>query len=312
MGRTCRTGDALSEFEDRLRKVAAQRRRWARQHGLTAYRVYDRDIPAWRFVVEVYGEHVHLVELSGGRVPRTDEAIDAVMKVLSVPRERVHLKIKERKIWGRTQYEKVASRGERLEVEENGLTFLVNLDDYVDTGLFLDHRDTRARIRAEAAGKRFLNLFGYTGSFTVYAAAGGAAASTTVDLSATYLAWARDNLERNGLAHPRHELVRADVLAWLPANRNRRYDLAVLDPPPFSTSRAMSERFEVQQDQGRLLRDTLALIEPGGVLYFSTNFRGFTLDEAALEGHRFQELTPGSLPLDVRDRTSHRLWRIVS
>lgn len=304
-------GDAVSEFEDRLRKVAAQRRRWARRLGLTAYRVYDRDIPAYRFVVEVYADHVHVVELGGGRVPRTDEVLEAVVRVLEVPRERVHLKVKERRAPGRP-YRKLGSTGRRIEVTENGLTFLVNLDDYVDTGLFLDHRDTRARVRAEAAGKRFLNLFCYTGSFTVYAAAGGAAASTSVDLSATYLAWAEDNLRVNGLLHPRHELVRADVLAWLRENRGRRYDLAVLDPPPFSTSKAMRADLDVQRDHPGLLADTLALLEPGGVLYFSVNLRGFELDAGALRGHTFEELTPASLPPDVRDRSSHRLFRILA
>ena len=190
----------------------------------------------------------------------------------------------------------------------------VDLVAHLDTGLYMDHRKTRERVRAEAAGKDVLNLFAYTGSFTVAAALGGAASTTTVDLSATYLEWAGRNLALNGFTAGRtHQLIRADVLQWLDeaAGRGPAYDLVVLDPPPFSTSKRMQKDFNVQRDHPRLLQTTLAVLRPGGVLYFSTNFQGFRLQEEKLQGAHFEELTPGSLPEDFARGDIHRLWRIT-
>jgi 23S rRNA (cytosine1962-C5)-methyltransferase len=308
-----------SPFRNRLKKTLPARRRWAAKEGVTAYRVYDADIPEFRYAVDVYADHAHVVEYARRghpRPPAEGEAIArAVAEVLGIPPDHVHRKVKAPKVWGEEQYEKVSGTGRRLVVEEQGLQFWVNLDDYLDTGLFLDHRVTRARVRAEARGKRFLNLFCYTGAFTVHAAAGGAAATTSVDLSNTYLAWARDNLALNGLDDGRHELVRSDVLRWLGQARGRRYDLAVLDPPSYSASKKMERTLDIGRDHVELIEGTLALLAPGGVLYFSTNFRGFELDGAALRSrHRglsIEETTPGSLPDDIRDRQVHRCFRIV-
>jgi 23S rRNA (cytosine1962-C5)-methyltransferase len=196
-------------------------------------------------------------------------------------------------------------------VEEQGLKFWVNLRDYLDTGLFLDHRLTRSRVCAEAAGKRFLNLFAYTGSFTVYAAAGGARSTTTVDLSNTYLDWAADNLALNGFRGAQHQLVRADAAPWIEeaGAQGERFDLIVLDPPSFSASK-MARRFDVQKDHVRLLTATLALLSDGGTLYFSTNFQGFQLDTARLTGTTIEELTPGSIPEDFHFKEVHRCWRL--
>lgn len=309
----------VSPFRNRLKKTLPARRRWAAKEDVTAYRVYDADIPEFRYAVDVYGDHAHVVEYARRghpRPPAEGEAIArAVAEVLGIPEDHVHRKTKAPKVWGEEQYEKVGATGRRLGVREHGLVFLVNLDDYVDTGLFLDHRETRARVRAEARGKRFLNLFCYTGAFTVHAAAGGAASTTSVDLSNTYLAWARDNLARNGLDDGRHEFLRSDVLRWLEQARGRRYDLAVLDPPSFSASKKMARTLDVGRDHVELVAGTLDLLVPGGVLYFSTNFRGFLLDEAALRaryrGLAIEELTPGSIPPDIRDRQVHRCFRLV-
>ncbi|HVE85607.1 MAG TPA: class I SAM-dependent methyltransferase, partial [Myxococcales bacterium] len=281
--------------------------------GTDAFRVYDRDMPEHPVVVEWYAGRVQ-VQLFPRReadaAAMREEVGAAVAQVLGVPAERVHYKVHRPHKWGESQYGREGHGGERFTVTEGGLRFRVNLGDYLDTGLFLDHRGTRARVRAEARGKRFLNLFCYTGAFTVHAAAGGAARTTSVDLSATYLEWAEENLRLNALSGPRHQLVRADAVEWLAQRRPDRYDLVVLDPPSFSASKRMERRLDVQRDHPRLLAGALALLAPGGVLYFSTNFRGFQLDERALAGTSFQELTPGSLPADFHQRDIHRCWRV--
>ncbi|MGZ3458548.1 MAG: class I SAM-dependent methyltransferase, partial [Archangium sp.] len=188
--------------------------------------------------------------------------------------------------------------------------------DYLDTGLFMDHRLTRARVREEAKARRFLNLFCYTGAFTVYAAAGGAAHTLSVDLSNTYLDWAEENLALNGLADPRHVLLRADAMAWVQEQRKateETFDLVVCDPPSFSTSKRMHGTFNVQCDHVRLLEGIRELLSPGGVLYFSTNFLGFELKDSATRGYEgVEELTPGSIPEDFQRKDIHRCWRMVA
>ena len=301
-------------FANRLRKNARHLRRWAEREGTDAYRVYDRDMPEYPVVVEWYAGRVQ-VQL----FPRRDGELDvvqaevgaAVEEVLGVPAARVHWKTHRPHKWGESQYQREGDRGERFTVREHDLRLWVNLGDYLDTGLFLDHRGTRARVRSEARGKRFLNLFCYTGAFTAHAAAGGAASTTSVDLSPHYLEWAEANLEENGLSGRQHRLIQADAVEWLQQRRPERFDLVVLDPPSFSTSKRMSRRFDVQRDHPRLLRDALGLLAPGGVLYFSTNFRGFRLDERSLEGTSHQELTPRSLPEDFHQRDIHRCWRVA-
>lgn len=304
---------AGSAFINRLRKNLAHRRKWAARAGLTAFRVYDQDIPEYRFSVDCYPGHAYLVEWyrHGGEDAQRREVFDAVCEALELAPERVHTRTRAPKPWGQAQYQKLAATGQRVEVAEGGLKFLCNLDDYLDTGLFLDHRRTRDMVRTEARGRRVLNLFCYTGSFTVYAAAGGAAATTSVDLSNTYLDWARDNLALNGLAGPDHALVRADATRWLATAGREAFDLVVLDPPSFSSSKAMEGTLDIQRDHAALLRDALRALAPAGVLYFSTNFTGFTLDPAALDGTSWRELTPGSIPEDIRNRKVHRCWRAV-
>ena len=201
-------------------------------------------------------------------------------------------------------------QGRFMEVSEGGVKLLVNLTDYLDTGLFLDHRPMRLRIQREAAGKRFLNLFCYTGAATVQAAIGGAASTTSVDLSATYLQWLADNLQENGLGGSAHQLVQADAMAWLEAERGR-YDLVFCDPPTFSNS-ARAGDFDVQREHVRLLRAAVARLAPGGVLYFSNNFRRFRLDEVAVAGFAIcEEISPETIPRDFsRNPRIHRAWRL--
>jgi 23S rRNA (cytosine1962-C5)-methyltransferase len=308
-------------FENRLRKNARHFRKWAKARGLTAFRVYDRDVPEYSYAVDLYGDRAHVVEYprrravkAGGLEEQRAEVLAAVTAVLEVPPEHIHVKTHLPQPWGRSQYGRVGQGTERLVVEEQGLKFWVNLGDYLDTGLFMDHRTTRARVREEAKGKRFLNLFAYTGAFTVYAAAGGAARTVTVDLSDTYLDWAEDNLDLNGLADARHTLVRADAKAWLSAQRDEpeRYDLVVCDPPSFSTSKKMTGSFNVQRDHPRLIEDLRAILAPGGILYFSTNFLGFELRESAARGLEVEEITPASIPEDFHRKEIHRCWRMVA
>lgn len=305
-----------SAFENRLCKNARHRRPWARRLGLSAFRLYDRDIPEYPFVVDWYAGRVHLVEYprrrarDEGNHALRGEVLSAVQRALEVPPERIYQKTHLPRPWGREQYGRAGEGNEWFTVEEQGLSFWVNLGDYLDSGLFLDHRLTRARVRAEARGARVLNLFAYTGAFTVYAAQGGARTTVSVDLSNTYCDWAGRNLELNRLAQPCHRIIRSDVLRWVKQAREERerFDLIVLDPPSFSASKRMVRSFEVQRDHPALLRETAALLAPGGSLYFSTNYQGFQLEAARLEGLAGEELTPASIPEDFR-QPPHRCWR---
>ncbi|QRN99970.1 class I SAM-dependent methyltransferase [Archangium violaceum] len=318
------SGAAVGMFENRLRKNARHLRKWAKARGLTAFRMYDRDIPEYPYAVDLYGDRVHLVEYprrqalkkAGGLEEQRAEVLAAVAAVLEVSPEHVHVKTHLPQPWGRSQYGRVGQGSERLVVEEQGLKFQVNLGDYLDTGLFMDHRLTRARVREEARGKSFLNLFCYTGAFTVYAAAGGASRTLSVDLSNTYLDWAEENLALNGLSDARHTLLRADALAWVLAESKapqERFDLVVCDPPSFSTSKKMQGTFNVQRDHVRLLEGIRELMTPGGVLYFSTNFLGFELKDSAIRDYEgVEELTPGSIPEDFQRKEIHRCWRMVA
>jgi 23S rRNA G2069 N7-methylase RlmK/C1962 C5-methylase RlmI len=312
--------DHAAMLANRVRKSAKHLRKWARREGVSCYRVYDRDIPELPLAIDWYDGRLHIALYRADHKPHTadpawlEAMVAAAAGALEIERARAYLKTRERKP-GASQYEKQDDRGERFAVTESGLGFWINLGDYLDTGLFLDHRVTRSLVRAEAAGKRVLNLFCYTGSFTVYAAAGGARSTVSVDLSSTYLDWAADNLALNELGGPPHALVRADALAWLaePARHDEpRYDLVVLDPPTFSTSKRMEGTLDVQRDHVALLDAVTRLTAPGGAIYFSTNQRGFRLDTAALaERADIEHLTARTLPPDFRNRRIHQCYRLV-
>ncbi len=289
-----------SPFENRVAKNWRHFSKWAQRRELDAFRVYDRDMPEYPWAIDWYAGDVVASWFPSRRDRELEEPPpaekQAIVDVLK-PGE-LHLKVRAPKAWGHEQYHRAAQREVTKVVRENGLRFEVNLSDYLDTGLFLDHRDTRARVRSEVKGKRFLNLFAYTGAFTVYAAAGGAASTTSVDLSPHYCDWTRRNLKLNGFGG---EVPCTDVLGWLEEPRGP-FDLVVLDPPSFSTSKKMGRRFEVQRDHRWLVERVGELLAPGGALYFSTNFRGFELD-TRLSGGR--EVT--GLPDDFRPGI-HRTW----
>jgi 23S rRNA (cytosine1962-C5)-methyltransferase len=310
----------LASFRNRLAKDHRHWSRWARRAGIECYRVYDRDVPQFPLAIDRYGDHAHLQEFdTGWQMPAAEHADwvegvrSVVAEVLALDAPAVHYKRRERQR-GPTQYGRLAPHGGELIVREGGLRFAVDLDSYVDTGLFLDHRKTRAWIREHAAGRRMLNLFGYTGSFTVYAASGGAAATTTVDLSNTYLNWADRNLALNALSRPEHALVRADVLEWLAeaARARRLFDLIVLDPPSFSNSARMRETLDVQRDHVRLVDGAMALLAVGGELVFSTNRRGFRLDPLLTTAYHCESIAHWTVPEDFRRHPPHACWRITA
>ncbi len=304
-------------FVNRLRKNARHRRKWAKREGVTCYRLYDRDIPEVPMVIDWYEGRLY-----GAIVPHEDtpdeeaEALgeawlEAARAALEVAPERSYLKRRERQR-GSAQYTPVARQGERFEVGEAGLRFWVNLSDYLDTGLFLDHRQTRELVAAEARGKRVLNLFAYTGSFTVHAAAAGARSTTTVDSTPTYLRWAQDNLRLNGLEGFQHELIRSDVGEYLRGARaaGARFDLVVLDPPTFSNSKG-TPTFDVRRHHPALFELLWGVVSPGGVVYFSTNARKFKLSEEIRAGWEAEEITERTVPPDFEQRRPHMCWRCV-
>ncbi len=303
---------------NRVQKNLKTLGKWARREGIDCWRVYDADIPEYALAIDLYGEHAHVQEYEAPKSidpdkaqARLEQALTVLPQALGLPRERIALKVRRRQR-GLEQYEKQAERREYLEVREGEARLWVNLHDYLDTGLFLDHRLTRARVAALARGRDFLNLFAYTGTATVQAALAGARSTTSVDLSATYLDWAQANLELNGLTGPEHRFERADCLAWLERARGR-WGVIFLDPPTFSNSKRMDGTLDVQRDHVPLIRAAAALLEDDGVLVFSNNHRRFRLDTDALAalGLAAEDISAQTIPKDFeRNPRIHRCWLI--
>jgi len=308
----------LGAFANRLGKNFKHYSKWARRQGIEAWRVYDRDVPQFPLAVDIYGDHCHLQEYDTGwemsdeeHAAWLDSVRDVICQVAGVPPQNVGVKTRRRQK-GSSQYQKTGSLGEDFVIQEHGLRFWVNMEAYLDTGLFLDHRNTRLRVLNEAAGKRFLNLFAYTGSFTVHAAAGGATGSETVDMSNTYLDWAGRNFDLNGLAADKHKLVRSDVFQYLVSAiaERKMFDLIVMDPPSFSNSKKMIDTLDVQRDHPWLIEQAMKLLTPGGALYFSNNLRSFELDAKLPILYQIQDLSGQSVPEDFRNKKIHQCFRI--
>ncbi len=307
-------------LSNRLRKNLRHLGKWARREGVTCYRVYDADLPEYALAVDLYEEWVHVQEYAPPPAvdparahSRLTDAMAVIPAAVGRPADRVVLKVRRRQR-GLAQYERQAAVGQFLEVREGGLRFLVNLTDYLDTGLFLDHRPTRALIRSVVRDGRFLNLFAYTGTASVYAAAGGAASTTTVDMSSVYLDWARRNMALNGFAEGRaHRFVRADCLAWLAVPHSERYHVIFVDPPTFSNSTRMGEAtFDVQRDHVALLRSVARLLARGGLILFSNNFRHFKLHRNALPDLTIEDITRSTIPPDFRGNARiHTCWKLT-
>ena len=305
-------------FRNRLAKRARHLRRWPTRRGIGCYRLYDRDIPEVPLVVDRYEDYLHITEYERPHTHTIAEHADwldlmkrTAASVLEVPLQHIYLKKRLRQR-GDRQHEVVATEKKIVTIEEGKLKFQVNLSDYVDTGLFLDHRITRDLVRSQAAGCRFLNLFGYTGAFTVYAIDGGATKTTTVDLSQTYLDWTARNLALNHMQGPAHRMMRSDAKTFLDGlPLDACFDLAVVDPPTFSNSKRTENFWEVQRDHVELLNAVIARMVPGGTIYFSTNFRRFKFDESSLQQVSIREISRQTVPEDFRNKRVHRCWRII-
>ncbi|MBK1672417.1 oxidoreductase [Ectothiorhodospira shaposhnikovii] len=307
-----------SSFHNRLSKNLRHWSKWARRRGIECFRVYDRDIPEFPVAVDVYAGMPH-VQVYETRWEADDAAygtwVDGVREtvgaVFGLSPQALAMKVRRRQK-GTEQYEKTGQEGDELIVSEDGLRFSVNLHAYLDTGLFLDHRQTRAMVRERSEGKRFLNLFAYTGSFSVHAAAGGALESLTLDLSRTYQEWSLRNFQLNGLDLQRHRLERVDVMQWLEdaPRLGRRYDLIVMDPPSFSNSKKMTATLDVQRDHAWMINRCLGLLSARGELFFSNNRRGFKLYEDELSPCQVEEITRHTVPEDFGRGRPHRCWII--
>ena len=310
-------------FANRLRKNLKKLNKWIKLNQIHCYRLYDADLPEYAVAVDVYQGEKIWVNVQEYEPPKTIDPLKAnqrlagalkeIATVLEIPAEQVFLKIR-RKQKNTDQYEKQGDSRRFHVVEEGGCKFWVNFEDYLDTGLFLDHRPVRLLIQQQAKDKRFLNLFAYTGSATVHAVIGGAVSSVTVDMSNTYLDWAKRNFDLNGIRGD-HKLVRADCLQWLNeqagAKHKPQFDLIFLDPPTFSNSKKMDEVFDIQKDHVQLIHDAAALLAPGGKLYFSTNFRRFKMDQGALKNLLIEDISKAMIPEDfARDAKIHYCWKI--
>jgi 23S rRNA (guanine2445-N2)-methyltransferase / 23S rRNA (guanine2069-N7)-methyltransferase len=314
-------------FGNRIAKNIKQLKSWIKREGVSCYRLYDADMPEYSFAIDRYAEAdgegvwLYVQEYAAPKTiepeavqRRRNEALAALPGATGIPVERIHLRQRRRTSRGE-QYEKLGDSADFKLVEESGLRFWVNFSDYLDTGLFLDHRITRQRLGAAAKDQRFLNLFAYTGSATVYAAAGGARATTTVDMSATYLDWAQQNLTVNGIAGREHELIQDDCIAWLKtavADR-RAFDLIFLDPPTFSNSKRMDDILDVQRDHAALIDQCMTLLAPGGKLVFSTNAQKFKLDGMLGERYKVTDISRATLPEDFkRNPRIHQCFELES
>ena len=307
------------DFANRLNKNIGKIGKWAKKEQLDCYRIYDADLPEYNVAIDVYPGHLVIQEYAAPKdVPeekakrRLTDIIRASIQVTGVEANNVVLKVRQKQK-GRSQYQKLSQDSSNLEVNEYGVKLIVNLHDYLDTGLFLDHKITRRRIGEMAAGKDFLNLFAYTGSASVHAAVGGARSTTTVDMSNTYLEWAKENMELNGRVGRQHQFVQADCLQWL-AKEKGSYDLIFIDPPTFSNSKRMDQSFDVQRDHIQLMENLKRLLREEGTIVFSNNKRHFKMDLEALEelDLKAQNISSKTLPLDFsRNKHIHNCWLIT-
>jgi 23S rRNA (guanine2445-N2)-methyltransferase / 23S rRNA (guanine2069-N7)-methyltransferase len=302
-------------FRSRLLKRARHLRRWPTRQDIHCYRLYERDIPEIPLVVDRYEDYLHVTEYERPHdrdVAQHADWLELMQRTageaLEIDPRHVFLKTKHRQR-GTMQHEKAGQAGFEIAVREGGLKFWANLSDYVDTGLFLDHRVTRSMFRDAAHGKRVLNLFAYTGAFSVYAADGGATEVTTVDWSHTYMEWARRNLELNGFVGPQFHFTLEDARLYMQQlSRSTVFDLAVVDPPTFSNSKRTPDDWQVQRDHIELLNLVLSHLTPGGCVYFSTNFRSFKLQSQQLHASQIHEISRQTVPEDFRNRRIHRCW----
>lgn len=292
----------------------------AKRQNISCYRIYDHDLPEFPFCIELYDNKVYLAEYLR-RHGMTDEehenwleqCIEKVCEILNVRNENVFVKQRKRKANRLDQYQKTDTQKQYFTVVENNLKFLINLTDYLDTGLFLDHRITRKMVSEIAANKRVLNLFSYTGSFSVYAAAANAKTVTTVDLSKTYLQWTEDNFIINLLKDStKYFFINADVKQYLKTLSPNSFDVVIIDPPTFSNSKKMKDDFlEIQRDHVEMLNDILKAITPKGIIFFSTNYTKFILEKEKINATEIKDITKATTPFDFEGKLKRWCYKIV-
>ncbi len=310
--------DKLQMFENRLQKVYKHKSKLAKRQHISCYRIYDHDLPEFPFCIELYENRIYLAEYvrrhkmtEEEHVVWLEKCIEVIVKIIEVKDENVYIKQRKRKSNRHDQYEKTDDKKDFFVVEENGLKFLINLTDYLDTGLFLDHRITRKMVMEQCAGKKVLNLFAYTGSFSVYAAAGKAASVTTVDLSKTYLQWAEDNFTINLLKDKsKYFFIHADVKQYLKTLKPNSFDLVIMDPPTFSNSKRMKDFLDIQQDHVTLLNDVLQALSPNGIIYFSTNYTKFVIDAEKINAKELKDITKATTAFDFEGKLKRWCYKI--
>lgn len=300
--------DKLQMFENRLLKVHRHYSKLAKRQDVACYRFYDHDLPEFPFAIEWLNGAVHAAEYKR-KHGMGDEEHDAwleackevIATVVEITSEAIFMKERQRKAGRQGQYDKFGEQKTERIVPEGGLNFIVNLTDYLDTGLFLDHRITRGLFREDAKSKHVLNLFCYTGSFSVYAAAGGAATITSVDLSKTYLNWAKRNMQYNKLyREAQHDFINTDAMEWLKEIPSETFDLIICDPPTFSNSKRMEDNFDVQRDHVTLLKKLIKICTPTGKIYFSNNYKNFVLDREYVPAAMVKDITKATTPFDFQ------------
>jgi len=310
--------DKFIMFGNRLEKVFRHLGKQAKRLRIGCYRLYDHDLPEFPFCIEVYEHNIYVAEYRrrhGMSEEEHDEwiekSIEVICKILKVGKEKIYLKLRQKKPGRLGQYQKTGETKSEFIIEENGLKFIVNLSDYLDTGLFLDHRITREKVKAEAKKKKVLNLFSYTGSFSVYAAAGEASEVVTVDLSKTYLDWAKRNMQLNGFVDSEnYEFIQADVLQYLNTVSEDSFDLIILDPPTFSNSKRMEDILDIQRDHVKLINDCLRILKSERKIYFSTNYKKFVLDNRSIQSTFIKDITKQTTPFDFEGRINRLCYLI--
>jgi 23S rRNA (cytosine1962-C5)-methyltransferase len=314
------TTEKFQMFENRLLKNYKHRFKQAKRQNISCWRLYDHDLPEFPICIELYEDYIYIAEYNR-RHALTDEEhevwLEETKKIIAqmtqIPVENMYIRVRKRMSHREGQYEKAEEviATKIITVHENGHSFLVNLTDYLDTGLFLDHRITRQMVADQAAQKNVLNLFSYTSSFSVYCAAAGASSVTSVDLSKTYLQWSQDNFTLNKLTNPTsYHFIHADVKQYLKTLPSNEFDLVIMDPPTFSNSKRMKDILDIQMDHVELINDVLKAMKPGATLYFSTNFSRFVLDTKEIHSTQIKDITKATTPFDFEGRLKRWCFKI--
>ncbi|HEX4375500.1 MAG TPA: class I SAM-dependent methyltransferase [Puia sp.] len=311
--------EKISMFQNRLTKVFRHLSKLAKRQNISCYRIYDYDLPEFPFCIEMYDDKIYLAEYKkkyelgeNAHELWLQQCLSVITEITEISAENIFIRERKRKAGRLDQYEKLDDEKEFFTVEEAGLKFKINLTNYLDTGLFLDHRITRSIVKEESKNKNVLNLFCYTGSFSVYAAAGGASSITSVDLSKTYLQWAEENMQLNNFFdEKKHHFVQADVKQYLDELPKNYFDLVIMDPPTFSNSKRMKDFLDIQRDHVELINKTLDSMKSGATLYFSTNFSKFVLDEKEIKSSQIKDITKATTPFDFQRKLFRYCFRII-